>query len=81
MGNLTEDLIIDILVRLPVKSIIKFSCVCKVWHKLLNNNTNLDFVKLKLKYDIEIGNNKLLLTKGNLLNSINYDPIIIISNI
>lgn len=75
MGNLTEDLIIDILVRLPVKSIIKFSCVCKVWHKLLNNNTNLDFVKLKLKYDIEIGNNKLLLTKGNLLNSINYDPL------
>ncbi|XP_059670660.1 putative F-box protein At1g32420 [Cornus florida] len=40
-GNqrLSEDLIIDVLTRLPVKSLVRFRCVCKNWYSLTINSS------------------------------------------
>ncbi|CAN4076291.1 unnamed protein product [Withania somnifera] len=46
-SNLPQDLIIEILVRLPLKTLLKFRCVSKSWHSLLSNaefhKTHVDF--------------------------------------
>ncbi|XP_055960645.1 putative F-box protein At3g52320 [Mercurialis annua] len=34
---LPEEVLIQILIRLPVKSILKFSCVCKLWNSIIKN--------------------------------------------
>ncbi|XP_026430861.1 F-box protein CPR1-like [Papaver somniferum] len=37
MASLPEDIIMDILLILPVKSISRFRCVCKLWYELFKN--------------------------------------------
>lgn len=39
MASLTQDIIEDILLRLPVKSLIRFKCVCKQWFSLITDPT------------------------------------------
>ncbi|KAM7528082.1 hypothetical protein LguiB_031492 [Lonicera macranthoides] len=36
-SNMPEDLLIDILARLPVKSILRFKCVSKYWYALIGS--------------------------------------------
>ncbi|KAL9237042.1 hypothetical protein vseg_011632 [Gypsophila vaccaria] len=43
---LPEELIVDILSRLPVKSLLRFKSVCKSWRDLINTRR---FIKLHLK--------------------------------
>ncbi|XP_009762226.1 F-box/kelch-repeat protein At3g23880-like [Nicotiana sylvestris] len=35
--NLPEDVIFEILIRLPVTSLVRFKCVCKSWYSLIEN--------------------------------------------
>uniref|UniRef100_A0A7N0UTT1 F-box domain-containing protein n=1 Tax=Kalanchoe fedtschenkoi TaxID=63787 RepID=A0A7N0UTT1_KALFE len=35
--NLPKDIIVDILCRLPVRSLLRFRCVCKSWRTLIAN--------------------------------------------
>ncbi|CDP16224.1 unnamed protein product [Coffea canephora] len=35
--NLNEEIVMEILLRLPVKSLIKFNCVCRGWRDLINS--------------------------------------------
>lgn len=35
--KMTEEMEVQILARLPPKSLMRFKCVCKSWHALLNN--------------------------------------------
>ncbi|XP_026377766.1 F-box/kelch-repeat protein At3g23880-like [Papaver somniferum] len=49
MEYLSEDVIMEILLRLPVKSTVRFRYVCMSWYKLLTGN----FVKVKLNHDTE----------------------------
>ncbi|GAB2298494.1 hypothetical protein Dimus_032557 [Dionaea muscipula] len=37
-SKLPEDVVVEILARLPVKSLIRFKCVCKRWLSLLESN-------------------------------------------
>ena len=32
-----EDLLVSIFIRLPVKSLLRFKCVCKSWYSLINS--------------------------------------------
>ncbi|GAB2274994.1 hypothetical protein Dimus_009762 [Dionaea muscipula] len=44
---LTEDLLVEILTRLPVKSLLRFRCVCKSWNSLI---TNSSFIKAHVRH-------------------------------
>ncbi|XP_026381845.1 F-box/kelch-repeat protein At3g06240-like [Papaver somniferum] len=48
---LPEDIIVDILSRLPIKSILQFRCVCKHWYSNLLRDPSL--VKIYIKNSIE----------------------------
>ncbi|XP_050275474.1 F-box/kelch-repeat protein At3g23880-like [Quercus robur] len=37
--DLPEDLVVEILSSLPVKSLMRFKCVCKSWHALIRNHS------------------------------------------
>lgn len=37
-----EDLILDILLRLPVESLLRFKCVCKHWYALIKSPTFIE---------------------------------------
>ncbi|KAK4487388.1 hypothetical protein RD792_005988 [Penstemon davidsonii] len=38
-SSLPEDLIIEILLRLPVKSLLRFRTVCKQWHVIIKSSS------------------------------------------
>ncbi|XP_062009180.1 F-box/kelch-repeat protein At3g23880-like isoform X2 [Rosa rugosa] len=46
-GDYEEDVIVEILARLPVKSLIRFRCVCKSWRALISDSY---FIKKHLSY-------------------------------
>ncbi|RDX72306.1 F-box protein CPR30, partial [Mucuna pruriens] len=68
--TLPEELIEEILLRLPVKSILHFKCVCKSWFSLISNPR---FVKSH--FDVAAAPTHRLLTfgKGHEVNSIDID--------
>ncbi|KAL6133793.1 hypothetical protein ACLB2K_066026 [Fragaria x ananassa] len=47
LGDYEEDVIAEILARLPVKSLKRFRCVCKSWRDLISHSY---FVKEHLSY-------------------------------
>ncbi|GFP87503.1 F-box/kelch-repeat protein at3g23880 [Phtheirospermum japonicum] len=47
MQLLPEDVIEDILSRLPVKSLLRFRCVCKHWKTLISSSRRFAFLHLK----------------------------------
>ncbi|KAB1217578.1 F-box protein CPR30 [Morella rubra] len=46
--ELPEDIYAGILKRLPVKSLARFRCVCKSWHRLI---TSPSFIQLHLRFN------------------------------
>ncbi|XP_022740748.1 F-box/kelch-repeat protein At3g06240-like [Durio zibethinus] len=61
-GNLPSDLFLEILLRLPVKSLTRFKCVCKSWYALINHPK---FISMHLSYNSN--NNEFVLIKRCLL--------------
>ncbi|KAB2061911.1 hypothetical protein ES319_A10G118300v1 [Gossypium barbadense] len=66
-SNLSSDVIVEILMRLPVKSICRFKCVCKLWCLLISDPT---FIKRHLNLaiidkDIEHQRQKLILRSSS----------------
>ncbi|KAL6137101.1 hypothetical protein ACLB2K_062396 [Fragaria x ananassa] len=45
-----EDVVVEILARLPVKTLMRFRCVCTTWRSLI---ADPHFVKKHMKYDAE----------------------------
>ncbi|KAI3852193.1 hypothetical protein MKX03_022993 [Papaver bracteatum] len=81
MNNLHKDILLNILVRLPVKSIGRYRCVSKYWCRLL---TDSKFVKLHLNH--VLGLRKLSLVLSSYYNfhkdiwMLRYDPLSSTSN-
>ncbi|XP_050211227.1 F-box protein At3g07870-like [Mercurialis annua] len=57
----SEELVVEILKRLPVKSLLKFRSVCKSWYSLI---TNPNFISLHLTHTTEANKPYLLITKS-----------------
>ncbi|XP_030547687.2 F-box/kelch-repeat protein At3g06240-like [Rhodamnia argentea] len=71
--NVTEDIIIDILLRLPVKSLMRFKCVSKRWRSLISDQ---HFAKLHLERVISENvapSQKII--KSNPLQTIDYEAL------
>ncbi|XP_039003925.1 F-box protein CPR1-like [Hibiscus syriacus] len=62
IGDLPRELFLEILLRLPVESLIRCKCVCKYWYTLISNPK---FIELHLKYNCN--NNVCVLLKRCLL--------------
>lgn len=66
MGNLPLDPISDILSRLPVKHLLRFRCVSKLWRSLIDNP---DFIKLHLRHSCSSHSNQTLIFKSSDLHA------------
>ncbi|GMI67541.1 CONSTITUTIVE EXPRESSER OF PR GENES 1, CONSTITUTIVE EXPRESSER OF PR GENES 30 [Hibiscus trionum] len=58
IGDLPRELFLEILLRLPVESLMRCKCVCKYWYALISNPK---FIELHLKYNCN--NNVCVLLK------------------
>ncbi|KAL6985740.1 hypothetical protein U1Q18_019113 [Sarracenia purpurea var. burkii] len=73
MSRLPEEVLIDILSRLPVKPLLRFRCVSTPWRDLIDST---DFVKLHLNRSIETKTNlSLILRDDNRLFSVEFDSL------
>nr|AIK66492.1 S5-locus SLFlike2 protein [Petunia integrifolia subsp. inflata] len=61
--QLPHDVVIDVLKKLPGKSLLRFKCVCKTWNCLVNNS---DFISIH--YNHECLSNKFVVLKRNISN-------------
>ncbi|XP_048133139.1 F-box/kelch-repeat protein At3g23880-like [Rhodamnia argentea] len=71
--NITEDIIIDILSRLPAKSLMRFKCVSKRWLSLISDQC---FAKLHLQMlSLETVAPSQKIIKSNPLQIIDYEAL------
>ncbi|XP_026458627.1 F-box protein CPR1-like [Papaver somniferum] len=74
ISTIPEEIYYEILLRLPVKSLLACKCVCRNWYALISAS---DFVKLHHELTIE-KNNPMLMLKVNGITqfySISYDSL------
>ncbi|XP_042489890.1 F-box protein CPR1-like [Macadamia integrifolia] len=71
MRDLPYEIFINILPRVPIKSLFRFRCVCKAWRDLL---TDPHFIKQQLNHSAEtnISNRNLILNCGSNLYNVLY---------
>lgn len=60
---LPEDLVIQILLRLPIKSLMRFRCVCKFWYTLTRNH---DFISDHFCFTKKQSTGSLIRSKNNI---------------
>ncbi|XP_050212205.1 putative F-box protein At3g17490 [Mercurialis annua] len=58
---LSEELVAEILKRVPVKSLLKFTSVCKLWYSLI---TNPNFISFHLAHTTQANETYLLVKKN-----------------
>lgn len=70
----SDDIIIEILSRLPVKSLLRFRCVCKSWHTLISDS---QLVRKHLRRAVRgvNANSCKLLISNSPLYSIDYEEL------
>ncbi|XP_026421582.1 F-box/kelch-repeat protein At3g23880-like [Papaver somniferum] len=71
MASFPDDIMMDILARLPVKSILRFRCVNKAWCKLLKDRK---FVQKHLNHTTKKNKFSLLVNSGKDIYTMSYDP-------
>ncbi|GAA0166616.1 hypothetical protein LIER_21735 [Lithospermum erythrorhizon] len=64
---LPEDIVVDILVQLPIKSITRFKCVCKSWYNLIQSP---NFISMHFNYT----DNIVLIKHAHVVNSNGHIP-------
>ncbi|KAK1367169.1 F-box domain-containing protein [Heracleum sosnowskyi] len=70
--HLAEDLLAEILVRLPVKDLLRSRCVSKPWCSLIDSPR---FVRAHLKRSIECKTNKGVIFRGFHAYSVDFDSL------
>ncbi|MCL7023150.1 hypothetical protein MKW94_000830 [Papaver nudicaule] len=74
MSSLPEDIIINVLTRLPIKSLLRFRCVCKSWCN--NLFTDPDFVKQQFDHALKHHNPVILIDSTDFnISCIGYDLV------
>ncbi|GFQ06023.1 F-box protein cpr30 [Phtheirospermum japonicum] len=70
MSDIPPEIITVILVRLPVKSLLRFRCVSKSWRSLIDGDY---FVKLHLRHSAETNSNRTLIMESTKLFYLDLD--------
>ncbi|PSS24777.1 F-box protein [Actinidia chinensis var. chinensis] len=72
MPDFPIDVIVDILSRLPVKTLLRFRCVSKPWCALIDGR---DFIKSHLQRSITTKNHLSLIVRDCYLYSVDFDSL------
>ncbi|KAF5728859.1 putative F-box and associated interaction domains-containing protein [Tripterygium wilfordii] len=72
MSRISKDLITEIILRLPVKSLIRFKWVSKTWCSMIEDP---DFIKLHLDHSLKTGSNHYLMLKDRRLFTVDFDSL------
>ncbi|CAM8915225.1 unnamed protein product [Rhodiola kirilowii] len=72
LPELPHDVIVDILSRLPCKSLVKFRCVSKLWNSLIRSHK---FAKLQFSRSIGDTSRQCVLLRPEPFCSINYEDL------
>uniref|UniRef100_A0A2N9F4C0 F-box domain-containing protein n=1 Tax=Fagus sylvatica TaxID=28930 RepID=A0A2N9F4C0_FAGSY len=72
MSSLPEEVILEILSRLPVKPLLRFRCVSKPWLARIDSQ---EFIKLHLKQSLKTNTNRSLLLIDCYLYSSDFDSL------
>ncbi|KAK9740744.1 hypothetical protein RND81_03G057400 [Saponaria officinalis] len=78
MVELPVVLITEILSRLPVKSLLRFLCVCKPWYSIIKDP---HFIKLHLKHSLENLTNQTLIIRDSYLYSLDFPALSFVTRI
>ena len=68
---LPEEVVLQILCRLPVKSLIRFRCVSKLWNSLITTSAFIDS-HLTQSLSLPSNSNKLIVSHGDLRTNLEY---------
>ena len=68
---LPEEVVLEILYRLPVKSLIRFRCVSKSWNSLITTSAFIDS-HLTQSLSLPSNSNKLIVSLGNFRTKVEY---------
>ncbi|KAK9160751.1 hypothetical protein Syun_007092 [Stephania yunnanensis] len=71
MSSLPQEIIEGILSRLPVKSLLRFRCVSKSWHKLI---ADPNFIKIHLN-QANLNNNIKIMLKSDFICSVDNNEV------
>ncbi|CAM8908646.1 unnamed protein product [Rhodiola kirilowii] len=72
LPNIPHDIMVDILSRLPAKSLLKFRCVCKSWNSMIRNQK---FTEFHLKRTMANASQQRVLLSVKPFWSIKYDDL------
>ncbi|XP_054778733.1 F-box protein CPR1-like [Prosopis cineraria] len=73
MADLPLEVIVDILTRLPVRSLLRFRCTCRSWRSLIDAR---DFIFSHLHKSLETSSNSLVIFRQNSdLYAVNFDTL------
>ncbi|XP_074307572.1 F-box protein CPR1-like [Silene latifolia] len=72
MAELPMVLITEILVRLPVKYLVRFRCVSKPWDSLIKDPL---FINLHLKHSLATHTNQTLIIRDSYLHSLDFPAL------
>jgi hypothetical protein len=72
MSSLPDEVILEILSRLPVKPLLRFRCVSKPWLALIDSP---EFIKLHLKQSLKTNTNLSLILSDGYLYSSDFDSL------
>ncbi|CAA2957251.1 F-box CPR30-like [Olea europaea subsp. europaea] len=67
-----SEIVTDIISRLPVKSLLRFKCVSRLWYSIIDSP---DFVKMHLRRSTTTNSNQRLILEGLGLYSVDLDSL------
>ena len=68
---LPEEVVLQILCRLPVKSLFRFRCVSKIWNSLITTSAFIDS-HLTQSLSLPSNSNKLIVSRGDFRTKVEY---------
>ncbi|KAL3726858.1 hypothetical protein ACJRO7_031715 [Eucalyptus globulus] len=74
--SMPEDIVVDILLRLPAKSLVRFKCVCKRWRSLISDRAFANSHLQRLKAGDLIPSQRFIISGCNgSLKTVDYEAL------